>query len=104
VLLEGEPVRSCLTLAHNCQDRQIVTIEGASAILDRLRDAFIRAGAVQCGFCTPGMILSASALLAGNPNPGVEEIRDALSGNLCRCTGFRKIVDAVLLASESAAP
>ena len=95
VLADSQPVRACLTLAHACSGRDIRSIEGASGIAEALQRAFEEANAVQCGFCTPGMILSAAALLAERPNAGVEEIRAALSGNLCRCTGYRKIVDAV---------
>jgi len=95
VLVDSRPVRACLTLAHTCSGRDIRTIEGPNAIAEALQRAFEEANAVQCGFCTPGIILSAAALLAERPNAGVEEIRAALSGNLCRCTGYRKIVDAV---------
>jgi carbon-monoxide dehydrogenase small subunit len=103
VLLDGRPVRACLTLAHTCDGRTVTTIEGAQGIADRLREAFAQANAVQCGFCTSGMILAASALLADRPGASVEEIRSGLAGNLCRCTGYRKIVDAVrAVAQESA--
>ena len=95
VLVDGRPVRACLSLAHNCQGRDIVTIEGASGLARDVQDAFAEAGAVQCGFCTPGMILAAAALLAEQPNADVAAIRAGLSGNLCRCSGYRKIVDAV---------
>ena len=104
VLVDSRPVRACLTLAHACSGRDIRTIEGADAIAEALQRAFEEANAVQCGFCTPGMILSASALLAERPDAGVEEIRSALSGNLCRCTGYRKIVDAVQRVARKAAP
>jgi carbon-monoxide dehydrogenase small subunit len=100
VLIDSRPVRACLTLAHTCSGRDIRTIEGAGGIAKELQRAFEEANAVQCGFCTPGMILSASALLAERPDAGVEEIRSALSGNLCRCTGYRKIVDAVRRVAE----
>lgn len=101
VILDGEPVNSCLVLAAQCEGREVTTIEGLSdGALDRIQDAFVVAGAVQCGFCTPGMIMSAAALLAVNPKPSREQIEEAVSGNLCRCTGYVKIVDAVRLASE----
>lgn len=100
VLVDGRPVRACLTLAHMCQGLEITTIEGAEGVADRLRRAFEDANAVQCGFCTSGMVLAASALLAERPGASVEEIRTGLSGNLCRCTGYRKIVDAVRAVAE----
>jgi aerobic-type carbon monoxide dehydrogenase small subunit (CoxS/CutS family) len=102
VLLDGEPVCSCLTLAIEAQGREITTIEGLDrgGALDPVQRAFAEMGGVQCGFCTPGMILAARGLLARNPSPSEEEIRLALSGNLCRCTGYMKIVDAVRVASQ----
>lgn len=102
VLLDGKPVASCLTLAVEVRDREVLTIEGLSkdGELHPLQRAFIDHFAVQCGFCTPGMILSAKALLDKNPHPVEEEVRQALSGNLCRCTGYVKIVEAVLAAAE----
>jgi aerobic-type carbon monoxide dehydrogenase small subunit (CoxS/CutS family) len=102
VLLDGEPVNSCILPALKIQGRSVMTIEGlarADGSLDPIQQSFIEAGAVQCGFCTPGMILNAKALLAGNPKPGEEEIRKALSGVLCRCTGYQKIVQAVQAAA-----
>jgi carbon-monoxide dehydrogenase small subunit len=97
VLLDGEPVRACLVLAARLRGRALLTIEGlGAAVLDPLQDAFARLGAAQCGFCTPGMILSARALLDVNPAPSAHEVREALAGNLCRCTGYVKIVEAVL--------
>ncbi len=102
VILDGEPVTSCIVFAAQCQGREVVTIEGLSSEggeLDRIQQAFIDAGAVQCGYCTPGMIMSAAALLAKNPHPSRDDIAVALSGNLCRCTGYVKIVDAVEAAS-----
>ncbi|MEL7609150.1 MAG: (2Fe-2S)-binding protein [Bacillota bacterium] len=101
VVLDGVAVDSCLVLAGQAEGAKIITIEGLSekAQLDRLQQAFIDAGAVQCGFCTPGMILSAYALLERNPNPSEEEIRVAISGNLCRCTGYQKIVRAIEIAA-----
>ena len=102
VLLDGEAVYSCLTLAVEAQGREITTIEGLDrdGELDPLQRAFAEGGGVQCGFCTPGMILAARALLARNPGPSEEEIRRALSGNLCRCTGYMKIVEAVQAAAN----
>ena len=97
ILLNGEPVNSCLILAVQVEGSEIITIEGLAenGELNPLQQAFIDYGAVQCGFCTPGMILSAKALLDKNPHPTEEEIRRAISGNLCRCTGYQAIVDAV---------
>ena len=101
VLLDGEPVRACLVLAGHLRGRAVVTVEGLDhdGEPDRLQAAFARAGAVQCGFCTPGMLLSARALLASNPSPSEHDVREALAGNLCRCTGYTKIVQAVLAAA-----
>ena len=101
VLLDGEPVRACLVLAGNVRGKAVLTVEGLDrdGEPDRLQDAFARAGAVQCGFCTPGMLLSARALLESNPSPTERDVRDALAGNLCRCTGYTKIVQAVLAAA-----
>ena len=100
VILNGEPVTSCLILAGQVEGDEIITLEGLSqdGELDALQESFMVSGAVQCVFCTPGMILSAKALLAKNPRPSREEIRRALSGNLCRCTGYSKIIKAVDLA------
>lgn len=102
VLVDGEAVYSCLLLASEVGDAEITTIEGLSrgGELDVVPAAFADTGGVQCGFCTPGMILSAKALLAENPDPTEDEIRVALSGNLCRCTGYTKIVDAVMAAAR----
>jgi aerobic carbon-monoxide dehydrogenase small subunit len=101
VLIEGQPCFSCLTLAITARDKEITTIEGLAVggALHPLQDAFIEKAAIQCGFCTPGMLMSAKALLAENPEPTRQEIATALAGNLCRCTGYVKILDAV----ESAA-
>jgi carbon-monoxide dehydrogenase small subunit len=101
VLVDGEPILSCLTLAWTIRDRQIVTIEGLAngAELHPLQTAFLEKGAVQCGYCTPGMLLSAKALLDENPDPDEAEVRRGLAGNLCRCTGYTKIVEAVLSAA-----
>jgi aerobic-type carbon monoxide dehydrogenase small subunit (CoxS/CutS family) len=98
VLVDGEAYNSCLMPALKVQGREVTTIEGlqrADGSLDPIQEAFMDAGAAQCGFCTPGMIMSAKALLDSNPNPEENEIRKALSGVLCRCTGYRKIVQAV---------
>ncbi|MFO0986333.1 MAG: (2Fe-2S)-binding protein [Alphaproteobacteria bacterium] len=106
VLIDGKPARSCLVLAAGCRGRAIATIEGigTAEAPSPVQQAFIEAGAVQCGYCTPGMVLAAEALLRKTKRPSVPEIREALSGNLCRCSGYTKIVDAVKLASERAAP
>jgi aerobic-type carbon monoxide dehydrogenase small subunit (CoxS/CutS family) len=97
VLLQGKPVNSCLVLALQAEGREIETIEGLGEAdnLHPLQKSFIVNGAVQCGFCTPGMLLSAAALLRKNPDPTEREIRTAISGNLCRCTGYQKIVKAI---------
>jgi len=102
VLVDGKPALSCLTLAVTVKNKNILTIEGLAkgTTLHPIQQAFIDHGAVQCGFCTPGMILSAKALLDENPTPTREDIKVALAGNLCRCTGYIKIVDAVLDAAE----
>jgi carbon-monoxide dehydrogenase small subunit len=97
VIIDGAPTLSCLTLAVEAQNREIQTIEGLSkgGQPDPVQLAFVDQGAIQCGFCTPGAIMSSKALLGKNPNPSREEIMDALSGNLCRCTGYKKIIEAV---------
>jgi carbon-monoxide dehydrogenase small subunit len=97
VLLDGKPVLSCLMLALECDGRKVVTIEGLTADgqLHPLQEAFADLGGSQCGYCTPGMIVTAKALLDQNPHPSHEQIREALSGNLCRCTGYLQIFDAV---------
>ena len=103
VLLDGKPVNSCLVLALEADGHEILTIEGIaeSEELDKLQQSFIDHAAVQCGYCTPGMILSAKALLARNPNPTETEVRKAIAGNLCRCTGYVNIVRAILAAAKS---
>jgi carbon-monoxide dehydrogenase small subunit len=103
VLVDGKPILSCLTLAASVKGQNILTIEGLSRgeSLHPLQKAFIEHGAVQCGFCTPGMILAAKALLDENPKPTREEVRRGLAGNLCRCTGYVKIIDAVLAAART---
>jgi len=103
VLVGGKPVRSCLTLAVEVQGKEIVTIEGLAdgGELHPVQKAFIVHGAIQCGFCSPAMILTSKALLDENPQPTEEEIRRAISGVVCRCTGYAKIVEAILAASAS---
>ncbi|MEJ2641818.1 MAG: (2Fe-2S)-binding protein [Desulfosarcinaceae bacterium] len=97
VIMDGLPVNSCLVLAVQANGRKIETIEGleTEAGLHPVQDAFVEKGAIQCGFCSPGMILSAKHLLDKNPNPDEGQIRAAISGNLCRCTGYQKIIDAI---------
>jgi aerobic-type carbon monoxide dehydrogenase small subunit (CoxS/CutS family) len=101
ILLDGVPRLSCLLLAAQLEGRQVLTIEGLGQGADPhpLQEAFARAGAVQCGFCTPGMILASHALLQEVPRPSRREVAQALAGNLCRCTGYHKIIDAVRLAA-----
>jgi aerobic-type carbon monoxide dehydrogenase small subunit (CoxS/CutS family) len=98
MLLDGKPVNACSYLALQAEGREVTTVEGLgdSASLAPLQRAFLEHGGVQCGFCTPGMLISATALLAANPSPTEDEVRIALSGNLCRCTGYDGIVKAVL--------
>jgi len=102
VLLDGEPVTSCLIPALKAQGREVMTVEGLASAgeLHPLQRAFIEHGAVQCGYCTPGMLMSAKALLDRNPHPSEEEIKEAISGNLCRCTGYVKIIEAIKAASQ----
>jgi carbon-monoxide dehydrogenase small subunit len=103
VLMNGEPVNSCMVLAVEADGASIVTVEGLSreGQLDPLQKAFVEEGAIQCGFCTPGMLMSARALLDRKPNPSEEDIRQALVGNLCRCTGYVRIVRAVQKAARA---
>jgi carbon-monoxide dehydrogenase small subunit len=102
VLLDGKPVDSCMMLAVEADGREITTIEGVAAngALDAIQQSMINHAAVQCGYCTPGMVLSAKALLTSNPHPTELEVREAIAGNLCRCTGYVHIVEAVLAASR----
>ena len=103
VLLDGKPVCSCLILAASVNGRRVLTIEGlkgADGKLHPVQEAFIESGAIQCGFCTPGMILSVKALVDGNPNPTREDVVTAIAGNLCRCTGYTKIIDAAFMAAQ----
>jgi carbon-monoxide dehydrogenase small subunit len=103
VLVDGKPVASCLVLAVEAQGKDIITIEGLAkgGKLHPLQQAFVDHGAIQCGFCTPGMILSSKALLDRNPKPTENEVKDAIVGNLCRCTGYAKIIEAILAASQT---
>lgn len=103
VILNGEAILSCLILAIQCRGKEILTIEGLvqQGKLDPLQDAFVTSGAIQCGFCTPGMIMASRALLNKMPHPTAEEIKRGLSGNLCRCTGYTKIIAAVQRASTT---
>ena len=105
VLLDGRAVNSCILLAAQCRDHEIVTIEGLArdGALHPLQQTFIDHGAVQCGYCIPGMILSAKALLDERPDADEGEVREALAGNLCRCTGYQKIADAVVAATRGVA-
>ena len=102
VLMDGKPIYSCLMLAVDAEGKEILTIEGLadSDGLHPIQKSFIDHGAVQCGFCTPGMILTTTALLDENPNPTEEEIKKAISGNLCRCTGYSKIIEAIMFLSS----
>lgn len=102
VLMEGKPILACLVLAMDARDKDILTIEGltANGQLHPLQKAFVEHGAVQCGFCAPGMILSAKALLDRNPHPSEEEVKKAIAGNLCRCTGYNKIVEAIMAVAK----
>lgn len=106
VVLDGEAVNACLVLAGQCEGREVVTIEGLKrgGELHPLQKAFIARGAVHCGFCTPGMIMSAHALLRKNPHPAPEEIARQIAGNLCRCTGYAQIVEAIRAAAEEISP
>lgn len=102
VIMNGEPVNSCMVLAVECEGAKITTVEGLAknGKLDPIQEAIIETGGVQCGFCTPGVLISARALLDRNPQPTEAEIRDALVGNLCRCTGYARIVQAVQKAAQ----
>ncbi|MCL2336004.1 MAG: (2Fe-2S)-binding protein [Firmicutes bacterium] len=106
VLLDGEPVLSCITLAIACQGKKITTIEGLVAedgTLHPIQQSFVEHGAVQCGFCTPGMILSSKALLDKNQQPTELEIKRGIAGNICRCTGYKRIVEAIKAAGDTLA-
>ena len=103
VLVDGKAVNACLVLAGQIQNKKIITIEGLSnsEVLHPLQQNFIKHGAVQCGYCTPGMLLSAAALLESNSDPTEEEINEAIAGNLCRCTGYKQIVEAIKVTAEN---
>jgi carbon-monoxide dehydrogenase small subunit len=102
VLLDGEPVNSCMVLAAECDGANVITVEGLAkdGVLDPVQQAIIDRGGVQCGFCTPGVLISARALLDRNPDPSEAQIREALVGNLCRCTGYLRIIEAVQEAAS----
>ena len=106
VLVEGNAIRSCLVLAVQADEQEVISIEGVGGDLGRsgelsiVQDAFCEAHGLQCGYCTPGMVLAAEALLATTPNPTEGDVRDAISGNICRCTGYVQIVEAVMLAAD----
>jgi aerobic carbon-monoxide dehydrogenase small subunit len=103
VLMDGDPVNACLVLALETVGHEIVTIEGLARAgeLDPIQSALVEAGGTQCGFCTPGIVLSAKALLEHNAAPSEQEIREAIAGNLCRCTGYNKIIDAIAMAARA---
>jgi aerobic carbon-monoxide dehydrogenase small subunit len=103
VLLQGKAVTSCMVLALDARDRDVVTVEGLARgdRLHPIQDAFVRYGGVQCGYCTPGLIMAALGLLLENPHPTEEDVRFGLGGNLCRCTGYAKVVQAILKAAEA---
>jgi aerobic carbon-monoxide dehydrogenase small subunit len=102
VLVDGRPVYSCLMLALDCRGKDVLTIEGLApdGALHPIQQAFVDHGAIQCGYCTPAMVLTAKALLDENPAPTEQEVREAIAGNICRCTGYVKIVEAILAAAE----
>jgi len=102
ILLDGKPARACLILALEAEGKDILTIEGLSRgnELHPIQEAFINHGGIQCGFCTPGMILTAKALIDSNPEPTEAEVKEAISGNLCRCTGYTKIVESIIAATK----
>jgi len=102
LIMNGRPVTSCLILAVEAQGAEILTVEGLSkdGELSILQEEFIREDGLQCGFCTPGMLMSARALLDRNPNPTADEVKEAIAGNLCRCTGYKSIIDAILSAAK----
>ena len=102
VILDGKIITSCITPAMKAMDKEVLTIEGVDdqGRLHPIQEAFIEQGAIQCGYCTPGMVLSAKALLDENPDPSIDEVKVGISGNLCRCTGYVKIIDAVMVAAR----
>jgi carbon-monoxide dehydrogenase small subunit len=104
VLVEGNPILSCITLAITCNGKKVTTVEGLAlpdGQLHPIQEAFVNHGAIQCGFCTPGMLMSAKGLLNRNPKPTVYDIKHEMSGNICRCTGFKRIIGAIELASKT---
>ena len=102
VLMDGKPVTSCLVLAHSAHDSSITTIEGLADVgeLNPVQKAFVEHGGLQCGFCIPGLIMSATGFLQENPNPTEEDVRFAIGGNLCRCTGYARVVEAIMAAAS----
>ena len=106
IVMDGKAINSCLILAGQCEGASIITIEGLADgdRLHPLQENFLKNGAIQCGFCTPGMIMSAYALLLSNPSPTEEEIKDAIAGNLCRCTGYKQIINAIKTALPGQSP
>ena len=105
ILLDGKPVTSCLVLAPQVENRRVTTVEGLveDGLMRALREAFMENGAIQCGFCTPGVLLSAYSLLRENPKPTKSEVKKGIEGNICRCTGYFKIIDAITDAAERVA-
>ena len=103
VILNGKPVTACLVLAHSAHDAQVTTVEGLAArdVLHPVQQAFAEHGGLQCGFCTPGLIMSAVGLLESNSSPSAEDVKSAIGGNLCRCTGYSKVVESILAAVEA---
>ena len=103
VLLDGKPVTSCIILAPQVEGRKVTTLDGLldEPQMEKLRQAFLEGGAIQCGYCTPGMLISAYALLKENPKPTADEVKKAIEGNLCRCTGYVNIIKAIIHASKS---
>jgi carbon-monoxide dehydrogenase small subunit len=103
VILNGKPVTSCLVLAHSAHGAEVTTVEGLATpeSLHPVQQAFVERGGLQCGFCTPGLIMAAVGLLQENPQPNEEEVKFAIGGNLCRCTGYTKVVEAIMLAAEN---
>ena len=105
VLLDGVPVNACLVVAGQCDGRTVLTVEGLAArgALSDLQEAFVKEGGAQCGICTPGILMAAHALLAANPQPGEGEIRESIAGNICRCTGYQRIVESIRNAAKEQA-
>lgn len=105
VLLDGIPVNACLVVAGQCDGRTVLTVEGlaGSDALSELQEAFVKEGGAQCGICTPGILMAAHALLAANPQPGEGEIRESIAGNICRCTGYQRIVESIRSAAKEQA-